>query len=323
MASGQGSIRRAHDLGSPTSMDLRLLETFVTVARTGSVSAASRDLYLSQSAVSRQVQRFERQMGVELFVRRGGRPVELTDAGRRVLELGDELLGRTERLASELQALAGATRQRIILGISSSMLTLPQVQGALALFHAQHGDIDVTLVESHHYRDVLDALRAGEIDLGLTPVPVEAGEPPLAMLRLGPLEPRVFLARAHPLAARDVLTLADVADAPFAFLEGAGGLELFDAACASAGVSPRISHRCQQVVTLVALVGTGMALTMLFGEPDPPVPAPWDAHIASVRLDVPCPQMTSALLWRTDDPPRPAAQTFVDATRAVLAAMAA
>ena len=86
-------------------MDLRLLETFVTVARTGSVSAASRDLYLSQSAVSRQVQRFERQMGVELFSRRGGRAVELTEAGQRVLALGDELLGRTERLEEELRGM--------------------------------------------------------------------------------------------------------------------------------------------------------------------------------------------------------------------------
>jgi DNA-binding transcriptional LysR family regulator len=296
-------------------MDLRLLETFVTVARTGSVSAASRDLYLSQSAVSRQVQRFERQMGVELFVRRGGRAVELTEAGQRVLALGDELLGRTERLEEELQALAAGGRQRMVLGISSSMLALPEVQGMLRGYHERHPDTDVTLVESHHYRDVLDALRAGEIDLGLSPVPVEEVREPLQLLALGPLEPRIYLSVRHPLATRDVLTLADVADASFAFLEGAGALELFDAACVRAGVSPRISHRCHQVVTLMALVSTGMAMTILFGQSDPPVPPPWDRDLTSVRLDIPCPQMAAALVWRIDDPPRPAARAFLEELR--------
>jgi DNA-binding transcriptional LysR family regulator len=267
------------------------------------------------------VQRFERQMGVELFVRRGGRAVELTEAGQAVVELGDEMLGRTERLADELQARAGAARQRMVLGISSSMLALPQVQGALGGFHARHPDIDVTLIESHHYRDILDALGAGEIDIGLTPLDVGLIAAPLDALRLGPLEPRIFLSRRHPLADRDVLTLADVADQSFAFLDGAGGLELFDEACRAAGVSPRISHRCQQVITLIALIGTGMAMTMLFGEPEPlpQVPAPWDDELTSIRLDIPCPPMVTALLWRTDDPPRRAAQTFVDELRAAVA----
>jgi DNA-binding transcriptional LysR family regulator len=296
-------------------MDLRLLETFVTVARTGSVSAASRDLYLSQSAVSRQVQRFERQMGVELFARRGGRAVELTEAGQRVLALGDELLGRTERLEEELQALAVGGRQRMVLGVSSSMLALPEVQGLLRAYHERHQDTDVTLVESHHYRDVLDALRAGEIDLCLTPVPVEEIRPPLQLLTLGPLEPRIYLSVRHPLAGRQAVTLADVADGGFAFLEGAGALELFDAVCAQEGVSPRVSHRCHQVVTLMALVSTGMAMTILFGQPEPPVPAPWDRDLTSVRLDIPCPPMAAAMVWRSDDPPRPAAQAFLDELR--------
>jgi len=304
-------------------MDLRLLETFVTVTRTGSVSAASRELYLSQSAVSRQIQRFERQMGVELFVRRGGRAVELTEAGRRVLELGDEMLGRTERLAEELQARAGAARQRIVVGISSAMLALPQVQLALGRFHHNHPGIDLTLSESHHYRDIVDALNAGEIDLGLTPLPEEDGGPPLEMLVLGALEPRIFLSRRHPLAERDAVGLADVADQSFAFLEGAGALELFDRACAEAGVSPRISHRCQQVITLITLVSTGMAMTLLFGESSPPVPPPLDRELASVRLDIPCPPMVNALIWRSDDPPRAGARAFIAEARAAMAQLAA
>jgi len=301
-------------------MDLRLLETFVTVARTGSVSAASRDLYLSQSAVSRQVQRFERQMGVELFARRGGHAVELTEAGVRVLALGDELLGRSERLAEELQALAAGGRQRMVLGISSSMLALPEVQAMLRGYHERHPDTDVRLVEHHHYRDVLDALRGGEVDLVLSPVPVDEIRPPLQLLPLGPLAPRIYLSVRHPLARREALALADVADAAFAFLEGAGALELFDAACAQARVSPRITHRCQQVVTLMALVSTGMAMTILFGQADPPVPPPWDRDLTSVRLDIPCPEMAAAIVWRSDDPPRPAAQTFLEELRGAVAA---
>ena len=72
-------------------MDLRLLSTFRTVAELGSVSAASRRTLVGQPALTRQLQQLERQVGLALFSREGGRLV-LTPGGARFLAAAVEVL---------------------------------------------------------------------------------------------------------------------------------------------------------------------------------------------------------------------------------------
>ncbi|MFC5828966.1 LysR family transcriptional regulator [Nonomuraea insulae] len=79
-------------------MDPHLLTTFVTVARTGSFSAAAAELGYTQSAVSQQIAALETDLGLPLLRRR---PVEPTPAGLRLLEHAGPLLLRL-RAAQQL-----------------------------------------------------------------------------------------------------------------------------------------------------------------------------------------------------------------------------
>src|SRR5205823_1569795 len=76
------------------------------VARHGSIREAAEELHVAQSALSRQIQKLEQQLGVPLF-QRHARGVELTSAGEIYLRHARSSLRQDERVRSELDALKG------------------------------------------------------------------------------------------------------------------------------------------------------------------------------------------------------------------------
>ena len=87
-------------------LNLNEVRAFVTVARAGSVQTAARKLHMTQSAVSRLVQRLEADLGAILFDRLS-KPLSLTSDGRIALDHANRLLGSAEAFAEAL-APAGA-----------------------------------------------------------------------------------------------------------------------------------------------------------------------------------------------------------------------
>ena len=77
------------------------LRSFHAVARSGSFTAAARELRVSQPTVTTQVKGLEREFGVELFVRRGRR-IELTEAGRGLLDITRRLFSQEKEAADFL-----------------------------------------------------------------------------------------------------------------------------------------------------------------------------------------------------------------------------
>ena len=153
-------------LGRLPSLDL--LRGFVAVARRLSVTEAAADLYLTQSAVSRQIRALEDQLGQPLFLRRH-RALELTADGERLFRLADPWL-------TQLGEQVDAIRQRAAM----PAVTLTATIGAVSLwllprlgsFQAAHPGIDVRVSAGNR---LVDLEREG-IDLALRYGPV-AGAP--------------------------------------------------------------------------------------------------------------------------------------------------
>ena len=111
-------------------MNLKQLEYFVRVAENGSFSRAAVVLDLAQPALSRQVRLLEADLRVTLL-KRTGRGVELTEAGRRLFEHGIDLLHRFEQARADLEAGRDEPTGRIVIGLPPSLgrqLTLPLVE---------------------------------------------------------------------------------------------------------------------------------------------------------------------------------------------------
>src|SRR5262249_32457810 len=107
-------IRAATALSSPTitamrfdsSVDLRLLTSFVTLAEELHFTRAAERLHVAQPALSQQIARLERQLGFQLFDR-PPRPIALTAAGRSLLDRVTPALALLEQGVLEAKALAG------------------------------------------------------------------------------------------------------------------------------------------------------------------------------------------------------------------------
>ena len=82
-------------------MELRELRYFLAVANEESISKASETLYVTQPNLSRQMQKLEKELGQQLFIR-GSRKITLTEAGRLLKKRAEELIELYDKTEAEL-----------------------------------------------------------------------------------------------------------------------------------------------------------------------------------------------------------------------------
>lgn len=151
-------------------MNLHQLRIFRAVARHGSFSAAARELFLTQPAISLQVRSLEASLGVKLFDRSSRSP-SLTEAGQLVLRGASTLLETEDELRRGLDELRGASRGKILLGTNTTggMYVLPPV---LRAFRATYPDVELILDvdEADH---ICERVNQRMLDFGFVGGPVE------------------------------------------------------------------------------------------------------------------------------------------------------
>ncbi|MFB4202538.1 HTH-type transcriptional regulator GltC [wastewater metagenome] len=161
------------------TLDLRALQTLVTVADAGSFTTAARQLSYTQSAVSMQLRRLESELGITLL-QRGPRTVQPTRQGQEVLGYAREMLrlnGEVWRRIEDREV-AGTVR----LGIPADYaLYLP---ATLASFAEQYPRVEVE-VRSELSETLVARVRAGEIDVAV--VTRQPHSPGGTLLRREPL----------------------------------------------------------------------------------------------------------------------------------------
>ncbi|MBP0008942.1 MULTISPECIES: LysR family transcriptional regulator [unclassified Roseofilum] len=199
----------------PFTLDqLRILKA---IAIEGSFKRAADSLYVSQPAVSLQVQNLEKQLDVPLFDR-GGRRAQLTEAGHLLLQYGEKILSlcqETCRAIEDLQNLQGGT---LIVGASQTTGTylLPRMIGA---FRQKYPDVAVQL-HVHSTRRTCWSVSNGQIDLAIIggEVPSELQET-LEISSYAEDELALILAPSHPLAAQRTIHKEDLYELQFIALD--------------------------------------------------------------------------------------------------------
>jgi LysR family transcriptional regulator, nitrogen assimilation regulatory protein len=109
-------------------MEIRSLRYFVQIAELGSVTAAAKRLRVAQPSLTRHLHKLEDDLGVALFVR-AHRGVELTAAGRSLLERSARILGDVDRVSRELRLEGNEPSGKVVLGITPTLcpVLLPQL----------------------------------------------------------------------------------------------------------------------------------------------------------------------------------------------------
>ncbi|GGY91266.1 LysR substrate-binding domain-containing protein [Pseudoduganella plicata] len=145
---------------------LDALRGFVAAARRMSITAAAQDLFLTQSAVSRQIQALEERLGTPLLVR-GNRQIALTDAGAQLFALASPWLDQLADLTTSIRGgvLAAPVTISASIGVASLWI-LPRLGG----FQAAHPDIDLRVETSNRVMD----LKQEGIDLAIRYSPADS-----------------------------------------------------------------------------------------------------------------------------------------------------
>jgi DNA-binding transcriptional LysR family regulator len=297
-------------------LDVTRLRVLVAVARTGSVTAAARELHYTQPSVSHHLARLEAETGARL-VQRAGRGIRLTEAGQLLAERGAEILGRLDAASTELAAHEGLRQGRVRLAAFPSALGTFVAQAASRLA-ADHPGLELRLADAEP-PEAVQMLRAGQVDLAV-------------IFRYADSPPEENGIRTRPLLTEPTYLVT---------LDGVPGLaanrdrkwiagcercrtHLLDM-CAAAGFQPRIAYATDDYVAVQALVAARLGVTTLPGlalaaSPNPAVRAdalPDSARhvLAATYGEPPDPPPTAALLEALSEAASSAAQRLVGASR--------
>jgi DNA-binding transcriptional LysR family regulator len=247
---------------------LRLLQV---VARTGSYSAAARELGYTQPAITYQMRSLEKSAGSVLTVRRG-RTMALTPAGELLLAHADKILVAIREAENELAAAAGVPTGKLRLAAfpSSCASLVPQ---AMVTMRRRNPDVHIELVQVDR-PESRDQVRGGEVDLALTyhfgrcvhrtgESEVDGADGgglvrvPVAVDRM-----RLILPADHAVAHRNVVGVEELAGATW-IIAGSRFHDLLDEAAAPFGFSPKVMRVADDYVTMQSLVAHGLGVALV------------------------------------------------------------
>ena len=227
---------------------------FMAVAERGSVRAASRDLNVAASAISRQLIQLESTLGNRLFDR-SGRGLKLAPAGEILLRGLRRAAQSHENTLDELSALRKLTRGllRIATVESVSASILPDV---LEHFMRSYPGIQLSVTVAGS-EAVTQLVREHQAELGFTFNPASLDG--LEVLASRDLGLGAIMATDHPLAKAKKLTLAECAAHPLAWpLPGLSLRAILDSVPAARKLRP--AFECNSLRLMAALAGRGSCI---------------------------------------------------------------
>ena len=157
-------MRSSHEYLSTVPFDVYELSLFQLVANTGSFTKAAREAGVTQSAITRQIQGIESQLGVALF-ERTTRRVALTDAGRFLLQRSRAIVHEVGEAFRQLREEFAAAPKTLSVGVSRS-IGLAYLPGFFVSFRHKHPAVRTQVVQQSS-SDILSAIENGTLQVGI------------------------------------------------------------------------------------------------------------------------------------------------------------
>ncbi len=242
---------------------LTQLVYFAECAKTLNMTAASAELHVAQSAVSTAITQLERSLGASLFIRQHSKGLILTTAGETLLRDAHHLFGTLNDTIDSIRADQREVHGSITIACFKTLapFVLPRL---LSSVRETHPGLDVTVLEGDH-SECLAALRDGRAELAVT-YDLPSGDG-IENTLVAEFRPHVILARSHPLAQRERIALAELADEPFVLLDLPSSSDYFVRILTDAGISPNLRYRSTSYETVRSMVAMGLGFSILNQRP--------------------------------------------------------
>ncbi|ANH39269.1 HTH-type transcriptional regulator CatM [Nocardioides dokdonensis FR1436] len=236
-------------------MDLRMMRYFLAIVDCGSVTAASKQLFVAQPSLSRQLRRFESSLGVQLFSRMDRRLV-LTTAGRQFVPIARDLVARAAQAETMAAAIAAGAAPDLVVAAPTTT-----INDIVAPFIATGTRVSVANVIETQPADVYGAVTRGDADFGLgTSVPMRS----LHAEVLIRVDVWAQVPEDHELATSEAVDLVDLVGFPLVHLDiGHSVRRAFDAVAADRGLTydAIAQTRAPRLGQALAAAGRGVCVT--------------------------------------------------------------
>ncbi len=288
----------------PANLTLRQLRIFIAVAEHGSFVAAAASLGLSQPALSQSVRQLEAEVGAPLFVRTT-RKVHLTAVGLSLLPQARALLAGLDAMAHDIEDLVARRRGRVVVACVPSLAwrLMPPV---LAMNTDIYPGITIE-VRDMRMRQIKEAVRSGEADLGLGSTPGPGEE--LAFVEMARDRFHAVFPRGHPLETAPRMTWHELSRHPFIMMSADTAIrDVVDEMSGQPEVDFNIVAELSNLATVNGYIQQGVGVTAL-----PGIALPRDDHSRLTHRLLVDPEIgrTIAALWREEVGLSPAAATIV------------
>lgn len=293
------------------SVTLRQLEYAVAIVRHGGVVAAAEALRISQPALSVAVAQLEGQLGRPLFVRRKGSSFVPTAYGRGFLEEAAELLAGVERLVDPDAVHPGAG-QPVVIGCFDDLA--PMVLAPMLLYLRAHRPGIAVSTRVGGFEMLSEEVRCSRIDFAVTyDLGLDEG---FDRRRIALIAPHAVVSADHPLAARRVVTLAELAGQPLVLADQGLSVRHMIDLFRQRGLAPRVVHRAASLETMRSMAGNGLGVGLSYTRPA--AQHSYDGRpIATLRIADDAAAEPVIIATSALDPPSPMVQELIGEVAAV------
>lgn len=290
-------------------IDFDGIQAFVVIAELGGFSKAAEHLHVTQTALTRRVQKLESYLGLRLLDRTT-RYVELTAVGREFLPQAKAIVGEMTLAVGRLKDMSKHARGSFTLACVPTMAShvLPAV---IRRYMQSHPGNRVRLIDTSAF-EVRDAVLHGQAEIGIG-IPTERHPEILETLLLE--EPLMFFCRKeHPLSDRKSVTWSDMREAELVVVSSMTATRVFmDYQLAKRGISLSGAYEVQHHATAISLVAAGVGTAIL---PASTLEEGARPGVCRIPLVSPVVKRKITLLRRKNSTLSPAANAFFELLRA-------
>jgi DNA-binding transcriptional LysR family regulator len=240
-------------------MDVRQLDMFRAVAEEGAFTRAAERLHVSQSAISRQLQLLEQELGTKLL-HRTGRGVSLTPHGELLLSAANRINREIQDAVSQISDTLALQRGLLSLGggMTVSLYILPKL---LKKFRSLYKNVDLRITTGEA-DFLLRLLRTGQVDLALLTLPIVAAD-----LEVRPVlkeEMVVVTSGNHALTRARTIESKSLRRYPFVLFEaGSNTRKVLDEFFLEEQIPVNVVMETENVEIIKAMVASGLGVTLL------------------------------------------------------------
>lgn len=247
-------------MGIPT---LKQLEFLAAIVEHGTLAEAARKMHITAGSLSVAVDSLEKELGVQLLVRRRAKGAVLTSAGRELYEEIRKVLNAARHLEASAAAIRGQLVGELNIGCFDTLAPwlIPPI---LEHFDRHHPGVTVTVVEASS--DALQSqLHEGKLDAAFMyqlHVEEDLERDVIAEVRL-----QLVLPASHRLATEEAVRFEQLGDEHAILLGLKPAPDLIMRMAKESGFTPNVKWRLRSVEAIRSLVGRGLGYTVIMGRP--------------------------------------------------------